>query len=174
MAIVPNPRTWGSTELVTAAKLNADVRDSFNFLLAPPRAALKKSSLQDIPSNAETAVTWDVELYDSDNGHSNVTNPSRYTAQTAGWFCITANVHWYQVTEVGMLECVLVKNGNTATRQSRADLFPTGTDGFVHFLCGHVQMVVGDYVELRVYQEQGATKQVDSVDTRFDIRWVHS
>ena len=84
MATIPNPRTWGATEAVTAAKLNTDVRDGYNFLLATPRAVMRKTANQSIPNATLTAVTWDLEDVDTDGGHSNVTNNSRYTAQTAG------------------------------------------------------------------------------------------
>lgn len=177
MATVPAPRTWGASEQVTAAKLNADVRDSSNFLLATPRAYLRKSVTQSIGAGAVTGVTWGVEDYDTDNGHSNVTNPSRYTAQTAGWYHLVAAIYWPTALDAAHTrEVSFLKNGSAAGRWGKNDLYIWG--GFGSH-CGqtaetHMQLNIGDFAEVGVFQSAAVARDIGVNGSRFSIRWVHS
>jgi hypothetical protein len=176
VATIPTPRTWASGEQVTAAKLNADVRDGFNFLLAPPRAVLRKSA-QPISSGILTVLSWDLEDLDSDGGHSNVTNNTRYTVQTAGWFFLICNVEWSDTNDVGGREVWFRKSGNNATRQSRSDDYPTVSTTNINMsgliTTGYMSLAVSDYIEVEVFQSSGTTMSVES-NARFDIRWVRT
>lgn len=180
MATVPSPRTWTSSELVTAAKLNTDIRDAFNFLMAPPRCVLRKSGQQTISSGVLTAVTWDTELIDSDGGHSTVTNNSRYVAQTAGWYHLIASMVFYQPTDVGFYETFFIKNADGSTRQSRSDVHAMSTDIVVVSTSGYMSLAVNDYVEAHVYQSSGADRSLESGNgsaifpSSFEIRWVRA
>lgn len=91
MATVPNQRTWTNGDTVDATMLNANVRDAVNFLLAPPAALLRQTVAQSIGTTG-TAVTFDTEDYDNDGGHSTVTNTTRYTAVTPGWYRVSGSV----------------------------------------------------------------------------------
>ncbi|MEV1245079.1 hypothetical protein [Nonomuraea sp. NPDC049750] len=186
MATIPNPRTWGAAEAVTAAKLNTDVRDGYNFLLATPRTVMRKSANQSIPNGTLTAVTWDLEDVDTDSGHSTVTNNSRYTAQTAGWYHISATIGWANGSINGAREVFLWKNGDGSTRQSRADKCPTNGEIFGRSwvnISGHINLAVNDWVEIQVWHNSGAAMDVagniasfsdGNFPSLWDIRWVHT
>ncbi|HEX4816709.1 MAG TPA: hypothetical protein VFV66_28540 [Nonomuraea sp.] len=176
MAVIPNPRTWGATEGVTAAKLNADIRDALNFYLAPPLARLRKSGTQSVPNNSVTAVTWDVEVIDRDGGHSNVTNPSRYTAQTAGWYHLRAGIVWSGSRNTGWQDLYFRKNGIGTTLQNRSvwvsheDLFLNDSP---HITEGYMSLGVGDYVEVvTIIQNSPAPVNITNNITSWEIRWV--
>lgn len=151
MATVPNPRTWVS-EQVTDAKLNADIRDSFNFFKSPPLAILRRSSDLSVPVAVATVVPWDVEIIDRDGGHSNVTNPSRYTSQTAGWYFVNAKIFWHQDIVAGFSWADTLIRKNSATNQSRNSFFgkPGTVNAGISVAEGYVQLAVNDYIEITV------------------------
>lgn len=178
MATVPNPRTWGTSEQVTAAKLNADIRDSFNFFKAPPLARLRKSGDQFINNNTATAVIWDFEMFDRDNGHSNLTNNSRYTAQTAGWYHLSANLQYEN--RVGMFvwsDAYFRKNGSTIQNRT-ISIANYPYFWLTHIFEGYMQLNVNDYVEVVVHflQAPDNSNRVRSSEnnafSEFAIRWV--
>jgi hypothetical protein len=92
MATVPVPRTWAVGEFVTDAMMNGStgIRDAFNFILAPPRCQVRRTTSLGQTTATWTAVTWDVEDYDTDGVH---------TAGSAGFVINTAGV--YQLTGAG-------------------------------------------------------------------------
>lgn len=85
---VPVPRTFVVGEVETAAYLNASVRDTSNFLLGIPIATVYQTAAQLLTSGSPSPVSFDSTAVDTYGGHSNTVNPSRYTAQVAGWYMI--------------------------------------------------------------------------------------
>ena len=180
MATVPNPRTWTSSEQVTAAKLNTDIRDSWNFFKAKPFCLLAKTADQSINVSTTTAITWDVELKDSDGGHSNVTNNSRYTAQTAGWYSVRCNT---LLVNFGFTWADLTIRKNGTAHQSRSTQIPELGSGSISPLNteGYVQLAVNDYIEMTIIMLTGAGNNGNVVahelftswySTRLQIEWV--
>lgn len=66
--------------------MNANVRDAGNFYLSWPVFEGRQTIAQALPTAANTVLLYDTEDIDTDNGHSTVTLPSRYTPQTPGRF----------------------------------------------------------------------------------------
>lgn len=171
MAILPAPRTWTIGELLTAAKLNLDLRDGLNFLLAPPRVALQKSINQTISNNLFTIVLWDVELVDSDSGHSLVSNTGRYTAQTAGWFDFVAMGYWSSDSSVGTRVVALNRNGSSTGWQANVGL--TTTNSCLVPMSGFIFLNVGDYIEFLVFHDSGSNRLIQggSTGSQFCVIW---
>lgn len=167
MATVPVPRTWTVGELLTAAKLNVDVRDGLNFLLAPPLAVLTKNVSQSFTSGSFTAMTWPTEQVDRDGGHSTSTNTSRYTAQTAGYYTMHEWHEWSLDSTSGYRRTTFRTNGLTITHQ---DARPVPAILNISHVSGMVFLAVGDYVEVMVDQNSGVTLTITS-NTRWDIIW---
>lgn len=188
MATVPSPRTWTSSEQVTAAKLNTDIRDSWNYFKAKPFCLLAKTVDQTINASALTAITWDVELKDSDAGHSNVTNNPRYTAQTAGWYSVrcTAYLVTLGAPFFGFTWADLTIRKNGTTQQSRStQIAPFGAGNSFAPLTteGYVQLAVSDYIEAMIIMLDGSGNNGNVVahelgtswfSTRMQIEWVSS
>src|SRR5712691_5416061 len=67
-----------------------------SFALSPPKAILQQTSVapvsggQSIAITTATAIIWTVAAVNSDGGWSAGTNPSRYTAQTPGYYWLDA------------------------------------------------------------------------------------
>lgn len=173
MATVPSPRTWAVGELLTAAKLNTDLRDGLNFLLTPPRALLHKSANQSINLTTWTAVTWDSEQYDSDGGHSDSTNNSRYTVQTAGWWEFHARI-MFNTAAGGDRGARFLKNGAGNPFGEHASGSSTSVnDAGTH---GWALLSVGDYIETQAYQGASGSLSVaatfDSSPTFMTAKWI--
>lgn len=174
MATVPSPRTWAVGELLTAAKLNTDLRDGLNFLLSPRRALLHKTANQTLGNSVWVAITWDSEQYDNDSGHSDVTNPSRYTAQTAGWWEFHSEFMFFNVSG-GDRGARFLRNGtgNPFGEHVRGVTTSTSNGASIH---GWALLSVGDYVETYAYQNTGVSSGMspayDNSPAYMTARWV--
>lgn len=111
MATLPSFRTWVAGEIVTAAYMNSNVRDAGNFFLSWPVFEGRQTVAQSIGNGTPTALSLDTEDIDTDNGHSTVTNTSRYTPATAGRFQLSGGVGWAS-NATGYRTGELWKNGS--------------------------------------------------------------
>jgi hypothetical protein len=144
MATLPTPRTWTVGELLTAAKLNADLRDGLNFLLRPPLCILELNHSQSIPYNNDTIINLDYERVDTDNGHSTTTNPERYVVQTAGWYEIIGRVG-YDFNATGGRSAIIYVN---TTDWMRATVGAPDNIYCQAVVMGHWMCNVNDYIRL--------------------------
>src|ERR1700744_6784975 len=90
--IVPMTWTDGSGDL-TDANFNTEVRDSYNLLLNPPTASVRRSTNQTIATGTLTPIVFDTLNFDTEDPAppfwSSTVNPSRLTITTPGWYeCI--------------------------------------------------------------------------------------
>lgn len=156
MATVPSEITYTAGTVLTAAQLNTNLRDSVNFLLAPPACVLLQAVAQSIPNNTPTALTYDTELLDNDGMHSTTANTSRMTAQTGGWFMYGGGVSQAA--------------SGTGFRLARWTLNGAVTNGSAHCVAGNANgpngipartmisyLNAGDYLELQYDQSSGGT-----------------
>ena len=172
MATVPSPKTWAAGEKLTASELNLELRDALAFLLDPPSAYAYKTSDQNITTGITnwTTVTFQAELYDNDGIHSNVTNNSRMTCQTAGTYLIGASITWATETTNANRGLRLVLNGTdtlSTIRYRNSNVNTTGQEIHVR-----VELTVGDYVTLEVAQDSGSTVALNSTTSGTTFLWV--
>ncbi len=171
--IVPNPKTWVVGETLTAAKMNLELRDALTFLLAPPLFQLTHSSGQTIANGTNTQLAMDTEIVDRDNGHSTSTNNSRYTSQTAGWYLLTGVCPWTTNANQKRELSLLYNGGITETHGSAMG---GNAGGYVSpTTTGRLYLAVGDYVELRVFQNSGGSLDTNAGadgGVRFEGHWI--
>lgn len=177
MSTVPSFRTWVAGEIVTAAYMNTNVRDAGNFFVAVPIAELRQGTVQSVPNNAFTAISFDVSDIDTDNGHNNVTNNTRYVGKTPGWFQISGSVV-FTTNGTGSRGALWAKNGASAT-SAGVLIAPSGAalNSWIPAKTKHIQLNgTTDYIELQGYQSSGgALNTVVNNDTSgMSVRWVHS
>jgi hypothetical protein len=87
MGTVPSEDTVTAGTTATAAYANKNIRDAVNwFVTSRPVCLARQTVLQAVATATWTSVTLDSESVDRDGGHSTVTNTSRYTSATAGWY----------------------------------------------------------------------------------------
>lgn len=112
-----------------------------------------RNSVQSIPNNTLTAITFDTEVRDPFNMHSLSSNTSRITAPAPGWYSCVSTVRWASNAS-GYREAYLRTNGNayqianTAPGAASAN-YP------VLIVSGPLWLDKDDYVELVVNQTSG-------------------
>lgn len=110
MTAVPVTRTFVAGEVVLASYFNTNINGPLGFLLAKPIFQGRQTAAQSLTNGASTAITMDAEDVDSANGHSLVTNTSRYTAVYPGWYSGSPGVS-YAANATGQRSADLAKNG---------------------------------------------------------------
>lgn len=171
MATLPAPKTWVAGEDLTAGELNLELRDALSFLLDPPRASVYTSVDTTMATSTATAIAFDVEFYDTDSMHDNVTNNSRLTINTSGVYLVKGMVGFASNT-TGYREVEIRKNGSGVAR-SRLQTQPTAI-GTTVLIAADIALTAGDYIQLFGWQNSGGNLLTVSgaTWTRFEARWV--
>lgn len=119
---------------------------------------------QAIGAGAFAAVGWDSEVVDDNGWHDNVTNNSRITVDTAGWYIMNAFIQWVGVTANDRLITRIMINGTTEisrddrqTPQARHTIMSTAI----------FKLAASDYVTVEVFT--GATNSVDASLSKFTV-----
>jgi hypothetical protein len=144
-------------QLVTAGQLKS-LLNAASFLLNPPRCQAYQTTGQTVASATNTPLSFQSEVYDTDGMHSTTTNPWRLTVQTAGLY----NVQAYAIFTTTMAATVQVQaeiwiNGSPVEGGSASGTGAGSGIGTALNISAPVQLNVGDYVELVVFQNSGAT-----------------
>lgn len=125
-------------------------------LEAPPIARLRQTSAQSITNNAWQAVNFNAEDIDTDGGHDNATNNTRWTCPRTGWYWIGGGVGFSPNT-TGLRGVRWAVNG-TALNGGES-LNPTSTSGSVGSRIAARSMLVnltaGQYLEMECFQNSG-------------------
>lgn len=155
--------------------LAEDLVTTLDLLLDPPRAQLRQTSGQTIATSTFTAVTFGAEDYDTDGGHDNVTNNSRYTAQTAGVYRVSGKVSW-SANATGQRASQIYLNGSAINGSQSAWPAVAAVERQYTTVELDVTMAVNDYVQVFAFQDSGgnlntgvANAQVQSI---LVVRWV--
>lgn len=183
---VPSPATWPDTTQITGAIMNAQVRDTIQFLSFPPMARLTATSTQPIGSQtfpAGTAVTFGSASAfgtsaSSDNygGWSSGTNPSRYTFQRAGRYYAYGQAAYAQAN-AGAFAAGLRVNGGTTQWGTRVEAPSLSTNPIVVNCEQYLRANAGDYAELIASQNSGAsvsTTANSSTTSKLIVLWEGS
>lgn len=157
-------------ELLSAAQLS--------FWNNKPTAQLFISgNTQTIANSTATALSWNNPSDDNWGSHSNVTNPSRFTAVVAGLYRFGGAVTYAATASgPGYRLGMWYYNGAEYTFGSRSyNSNPSTTViSSVQMPTLTIRMVVGDYVELWTYQNSTATGGLGTTDgTWLQGEFVH-
>jgi hypothetical protein len=112
MATVPVPRTWTTGEIITAAEMNTEIRDSVNFLLATPRCIIYRSTDRICGSSSTpSAILFDTEITDTDSMHSG--SNTYMVANTAGRYEFILYIHFPSFSSApGTAQCGIALNSS--------------------------------------------------------------
>lgn len=150
----PGAVTTGTT--ITSTWGNA-VRNAEQYLANPPACRVYHNAAQSHTTGTEISLAFNSERFDTDSMHDPVTNNSRITFTTAGLYQITGCLEWTANT-TGLRYAVIRLNGVTnlcvVTNNASSSLT---TDIVVSTLW---KAAAGDYVELRAWQNSGATLNI--------------
>ena len=128
---------------------------------------------QAIANATTTVLALSLERFDTDVIHDVAVSNSRLTCRTAGKYQIGANVAFASAAGGVIREAVIRLNGSPVIGTDRR---PPMGGGFETILLPHVvyDLIVGDYVEVVVYQDSGAALNVQpyysGVNPAF---WMH-
>jgi hypothetical protein len=159
-------------ELITAARMNAQIMANIRNLINPPTCRVYRSTNQSITTATSTAITFNSERFDTDAMHDVVTNTDRITINTAGLYVISGNVT-FDTSATGIRELTIELNGTTAIARlsvgNRSDNY-----NIASVTCAY-KLAATDFVKLVVYQTSGGALNVLSqanFSPEFSAVWV--
>lgn len=117
-----------------------------------------KTGSQAITTATLTAVTWNLEDYDTNSMHDNVTNNSRITIPSGqgGYYLVQANLVY---TDAGTAaEILIYKNGTILKRQMSGT---SSTGDFDLEITAVLNLAASDYIEIYTRQATGANRNVN-------------
>lgn len=119
-------------------------------------AELRQTVTQNTTTGTWTAITFDIEDSDLANGHSTVTNTSRYVCQTSGRLTFECGAT-IAANGTGLRGLRFLKNGTTPLqgRDVRSPAPAANTTEMT--ITRTIPLVAGDYIELQVRQDSGGT-----------------
>lgn len=172
MATIPSQRTWVVGEVVTAAYMNSNIRDSVNFLIARPYCNAYNAAGFSTTSGTTTLVPLDTEVEDNDGMHSNVTNNSRIIANTIGAYRLCAAADWpsngtgFRSMQIRM-NAAGASGGGSFICIRQATPFATGSTTVMPVIEGVMWRTTnaGDYFELFCAQNSGGALTVPGGQT---------
>lgn len=165
--VVPPSVTRAAGDMESSAVWRAGPVASNAFLVNVPIFTTHATSILAVPNLTATAIPLAGGMapgypnpVDSDNGHSNTTDNTKYIAQVSGWYVVSGVVSWV-LNATGYRQSYLTKNGGVilgsavTVNATAADFtaVPTGTVV--------VQLNVTDYVELWGFQSSGGSLNTD-------------
>lgn len=117
------------------------------------------SSAQSIANNTTTTLNFNTEVFDDDSMHDNVTNNSRVTINTAGLYLVLCN-STFDAGSTGVRQNIVMKNGTTNIGSFTLDNQGASSQTEVPVFSIE-RFVFSDYVEARVYHNQGTNLNVE-------------
>jgi hypothetical protein len=134
-----------ATGTVAPAAWGDQSRDNFEFLIDPPACSIFETSVQSVANDTNTALTSNEENFDNNAMHSNVSNTSRITAQTAGRYQLIGSVN-FAADPDGIRQITFRVDGTTTLVPSvQVGGTSAGSTGLT--LVANVILTVGQYVE---------------------------
>jgi len=155
------PKTWATNEVVTAANMNTHVRDNVSFLGSPPACSVKAAGAQSISNATTTTLNADTETYDTDSMHSNVTNNSRITINTAGRYLVMASVRF--AADVDGIRLISFFR-NASTEDAAMLTLATASSDTSLSAARSYSFSAADFIEVRAHQTSGAALNVTLED----------
>lgn len=174
---VPSLVLQNPGNLVSSTLWNNGPKAMGDYYTAPPMFRGRQVATQTFTTGVWAAVTLDATDVDTDSGHSNVTNNSRYTAQVSGWYWVVGFCAWTNTNTSHDIFCALYVNGSIMLGTGQA-VEKTGSDFASVSASSLVFLHVGDYVEVFARQDTGAnyvtwTNNVDLTPC-MNLVWVRN
>jgi hypothetical protein len=138
-------------------------------------AVLRQVVTQNLTNATWTTLTFTQEDLDAANGHSNVSNTSRYVMGNAGYADVRG-IASFTPNATGQRSVRVLVNG-AVVNASQVDTLAVGASTATSVAVAlTVPVSAGDYVELQAYQTSTATLATYSaaaVSSRLEVRWIH-
>jgi hypothetical protein len=172
----PSLSTQNPGNLVASTALwNIGPKATGDFFLAPPLFRGRQTTLQSAPSGSWQAQGLQVADLDTDGGHSNVTNNSRYNCQVPGWYFVEGFAAWVNGGAQGRMDAAIVKNGSIVSG-SQSSVVKQNIDFGAVVAAALVQLKIGDYTEVWGMQSTGSTINTapnGDLCPCLNVMWIH-
>lgn len=133
-------------------------------------ASVSRDAAQTIGNNSDTAVTWNVESFDTDALHSLLSDTSRMTVPASGVSYVRLNASiTFDNNSSGVRRIKIVKNGATTIAAQSID--GAGFDA-LSVSSGLVAVSASDYFEVFAYQTSGGDLDVLGSQNAFTMEIV--
>lgn len=148
-----------------------------DFLLNRPAFRGVGQFATSVANNTWVAVPLAITVIDTDGGHNNAVNNSRYVCQAPGWYWVKGSVAWNPTSATGRIDTAIAKNGTIVPGSSQF-LDKGANVNSAQVASTLVQLAVGNYVEMWARQLTGGVMQFDDTsagtDPDLNAIWVHS
>lgn len=171
---VPAPPVRAAGSRLTSAIYGSDVTDGITFLANPPLFEAYQSAAQSIANTTIVALGMDTEVTDLYDGHSTVTNNSRYTPVVAGWYWVVGT-YGFAANATGNRFALIYKNGAAVKLGQCGGSAPTAANTGVEQVGALVQCNgTTDYVEVMAFQGSGGALNTDPSNSGMTVWWAHA
>lgn len=159
-ATVPDAITFGQSGAAGSAAVSAR-RDHAHAMVANPTttAAVRcgHNANQTIDNTTTTLLAFNTEKYDTDGMHDTSTNNGRITAQTDGYYIISASCTWDD-EGTNYRNHLVYFNGSTLIARQIWNA-SSGVE-WASMINTHYALDADDYIEFKVYQNSGGARTI--------------
>ncbi len=128
----------------------------------PVAVRVYRSTNQTIPTGNWTPLAFDNQRWDDpDDDQWSIGAPTRLVCRVAGLYVITGIVYWAAGNDVGLRGLNLYLNATNEI--ATIHRFNLTLSGFAQAIATAYKFSVGDFVELRVYQNSGVNRDIQRV-----------
>lgn len=164
------PITWTVGAKVTAAQMNAHIRDNSLYMWDPPRCALRLTAVQAVANATDHTVSWSEAVWDSHGDMWDVGGPSSIMITRDGVYAFNLTTEWAETANGGKRAARLHKNG-TQLRKFH-EISADGVSPFAASNTIETNCVDGDVFTVVVRQLSGASLNLAATRTVLTVRWV--
>lgn len=164
------PITYSALLKVTAAQLNANLRDNLLYLHDPPRCALRLTATQSVANATDHTISWSQAVWDSHGDMWDVGGPTAITITRPGVYAFNLSVKWAESAAGGKRAAYLQKNG-TRLRDFH-ELSADGVSPFASSNTIETNCAAADVFDVDVRQLSGAALDLAATRTVLTVRWV--
>ena len=162
------PVTWTTGGTVTAAALNAQLRDNLDYLYNTPQVAVRLTSTQSIPNATDTTVSWHEAVYEDPSTMWDIAAPTKIIIPRAGVYTIVFHVFWASsATPTDDRDIKFIVN-TSETRISQS--LPAAVE-HASQLSIETGLALNDELEIQVKQSTGGALNLQATRTRLTVRW---
>lgn len=165
-----DPITWTVGAKVTAAQMNANIRDNELYLFEPPMCALRLTATQSVANATDHTVSWDEAVWDSHGDMWDVGAPSVVTITRDGVYDITLSSLWADTALGGKRAAYLQVNGSR-----RRGFYSVSGDGVNPVEMSNsvkTNLADGDSIDVDVRQLTGGALNLAATRTVLTVLWV--
>lgn len=132
-------------------------------------ARVKRATNFSVPSATNTAIQFDAENYDTDSYHDNVTNPSRLTVPSNGFYSIMGGFATETIAVSHAFQFWIAVNGEAFPGRALTGYVTNSSQsgGKGQIICTTLQLTAADYVELWLNQASGAARNLAAGEATF-------